>query len=355
MTSPIQVTLSTEPKARPAESTLGFGKHFTDHMLVIDWTVGKGWHDARVVPYGPLSLDPAAAVLHYGQAMFEGMKGFRGRDGKVRLFRVDNHCRRMASGAPRLCMPPPDPELMRAGIEALVRADESWVPSSPGTALYIRPTLIASEPFLGVRPAERYTFFTITSPVGAYYAEGMKPVKIFVERSYVRAASGGLGAIKAGANYAASLLAGETARKAGFAQVLWLDAKEHRYLEEVGTMNLMLKIRGELVTPPLAGTILGGITRDCVLTLAKQWGLPHAERPIAIDEVVAAHRSGDLEEVFGCGTAAVISPVGELALGDERLVINDGVIGETARRLYEEITAIQYGTKPDTHGWLSEV
>ncbi len=353
--SQIAVTLTTAPKARPSEAGLGFGKHFTDHMFLMEWTVAKGWHDPRVVPYGPLTLDPAASVFHYGQEMFEGMKAFRGRDGKVRLFRVDHHCRRMAAGAPRLCMPPVDPELMRDAVTAVVRADKDWVPSAPGTALYIRPTLIASEPFLGVRPAEHYTFFIINCPVGAYYAEGLKPVKIWVERSYVRAAAGGLGAVKAGANYAASLLAGETARKAGYAQVLWLDAKEHRYLEEVGTMNLFLKIRGELVTPPLGGTILGGVTRDCVLALARGWNLPVSERPITIDEVVAAHRAGELEEVFGSGTAAVVSPVGELALGDERLVINDGAIGPTARRLYDEISGTHAGTRPDTYGWLTPV
>jgi branched-chain amino acid aminotransferase len=353
--SAISVQLTRDPRPRPADAALGFGKYFTDHMFVMDWVAGRGWHEPRVVPYGPLSLDPAAAVLHYGQAMFEGLKAFRGRDGKVRLFRIDHHCRRMQAGAPRLCLPPVEAELMRAAVLELVRADRDWVPSSPGTALYIRPTLIASEPFLGVRPAERCTFFIINSPVGAYYAEGMKPVKIWVERSYVRAAPGGLGAVKAGANYAASLLAAETARRAGFAQVLWLDASEHRWLEEVGTMNLFLKIRGELVTPPLGGTILAGVTRDCVIALARGWGLPVSERRISMDEVIAAHRAGDLEEVFGSGTAAVISPVGELASGDERIVVNDGAIGPTAQRLYDEITGIQAGTRPDPHGWLLEL
>jgi branched-chain amino acid aminotransferase len=350
-----EVKRTTTPRPRTPDHAVGFGKHFTDHMFVMDWTKDRGWHDGRIEPYGPLSLDPAAAVLHYGQAMFEGLKAFRGQDGKVRLFRVDRHCKRMAAGAPRLCMPSPDPEIMRQAILEAVAVDADWVPSSPGTALYIRPTLVANEAFLGVRPAERYLFFIIHSPVGAYYAEGMKPVKIWVEKSHVRAAPGGLGSIKAGANYAASLFAAEHARKAGYAQVLWLDAVEHRYLEEVGTMNLFLKIRGELVTPPLGGTILGGVTRDCVLTLAKRWGLPVAERPVSIDEIRAAYAGGGLEEVFGTGTAAVISPVGELALGEERLVINDGAIGETARRLYDEITGIQYATRPDPDGWLTDV
>jgi branched-chain amino acid aminotransferase len=353
--SAFDVQLTTAPRPHPPDDQLGFGKYFSDHMFVMDWTPQRGWHGGRVVPYGPLALEPAAAVLHYGQAMFEGLKAFRGRDGKVRLFRVDRHCRRMQQGAPRLCIPPVDPEVMRQGIEALLRVDAAWVPSAPGTAMYIRPTLVASEGFLGVRPAERYSFFVICSPVGAYYAEGMKPVKIWVEREHVRAAAGGLGAVKAGANYAASLLAGERARKNGYAQVLWLDAAEHRWLEEVGTMNLVLKIDGELVTPPLGGTILDGVTRDCVKTIARGWGMKVSERRVAIDEVVAAHKGGRLDEVFGCGTAAVISAVGELAYGDERMVINDGAIGETARRLYDEITGIQYGTRPDPEQWLSDI
>ena len=356
--SHFDVQLTQSPRPRPAENALGFGKHFADHMFVAEWTSQRGWHDARIVPYGPMSFDPAASVLHYGQAMFEGMKAFRGADGKVRLFRVERHSRRMAEGAPRLCMPPPDPEMMQQAITELVRIDSAWVPSSPGTALYIRPTLVASEAFLGVRPADHYTYFIITSPVGAYYEAGVKPVKIWVERSFVRAPQGGLGAVKASANYAASLLAAENARKAGYAQVLWLDAAEHKWLEEVGTMNLVLKIRGELVTPPLQGSILAGVTRDCVMTLARDWGMKVVERPISLDEVIAAHRDGSLEEVFGTGTAAVISPVGELAVGTgpgDRLVIHDGVIGETAKRLYDEITGIQYATRPDPHGWLTEV
>jgi branched-chain amino acid aminotransferase len=350
-----EIQLTKSPRPHPADDALAFGKHFSDHMFVMDYTVQRGWHAGRVVPYAPLAMEPAAAVLHYGQAMFEGLKAFRGKDGKVRLFRIDRHCRRMQQGAPRLCMPPVDPEIMRQGIEELLRVDQAWVPSSPGTAMYIRPTLIATEGFLGVRPAEKYLFFVITSPVGAYYAEGMKPVKIWVEREHVRAAQGGLGAVKAGANYAASLLAAENARKHGYAQVLWLDAAEHRWLEEVGTMNLVLKIDGELVTPPLQGTILDGVTRDCVKTIARGWGMKVSERRVSIDEVTAAHKGGRLEEVFGCGTAAVISAVGELGFGDERMVINDGAIGETARRLYDEITGIQYGTRPDPEKWLTDI
>jgi branched-chain amino acid aminotransferase len=353
--STFETQLTKTPRHRPADDALGFGKYFTDHMFVMDYTPQKGWHGGRVVPYDTLSLEPAAAVLHYGQAMFEGLKAFRGKDGKVRLFRIDRHARRMQQGAPRLCIPPVPPEIMRAGVEALMRVDQAWVPSAPGTAMYLRPTIIATEGFLGVRPAESYSFFVIASPVGAYYAEGMKPVKIWVERELVRAAVGGLGAVKAGANYAASLFAAEKARKHGYAQVLWLDAAEHRWLEEVGTMNLVLKIDGELITPPLQGSILDGVTRDCVKHIARGWGMKVSERAVAIDEVVAAHKAGKLEEVFGCGTAAVISAVGELAYGDERMVINDGAIGETAKRLYDEITGIQYGTRPDPEKWLSDI
>jgi branched-chain amino acid aminotransferase len=354
--SDIHVQLTTQPRPRPPEAALGFGKYFTDHMFVMDWAPGKEWHGARVVPYGPISLDPAAGVFHYGQAMFEGMKAFRGAGGKVHLFRLDRHTQRMHAGAPRLCMPAPPPRLLADGITAVVRADRDWVPSALGTALYIRPTLVATEPFLGVRPAERYTLFTILSPVGGYYADGgLKPVKIHVEDRFTRAAPGGLGAVKAGANYAASLYAAEVARKRGFAQVLWLDAGAHRSFEEVGTMNLFVRFGDELTTPPLKDTILQGVTRDCVLTLARGWGLKVTERAVTIDEVLAAHRAGTLKEVFGCGTAAVISPVGELSYAGETIAVAGGGVGEVARRLYDEITGIQYGARPDPAGWLTEV
>jgi branched-chain amino acid aminotransferase len=352
----IQVQLTGSPRPRPPENALGFGKYFTDHMFVAEWAPGKEWHGARVVPYGPFSLDPAAGVFHYGQAMFDGMKAFRAASGKVNLFRLDRHSQRMHRGAPRLSMPAPPAQLVADGITAVVRADRDWVPSALGTALYVRPTLIATEPFLGVRPAERYTLFVILSPVGGYYGDGgLKPVKIHVEDRYTRAAPGGLGGVKAGANYAASLYAAEVARKHGFAQVLWLDAAAHKTFEEVGTMNLFVRLGDELCTPPLKDTILEGVTRDCVLTLARGWGLRVSERAITIDEVLAAQRSGSLKEVFGCGTAAVISPVGELSYAGERIVIGGGAVGEVAHRLYDEITGIQYGTRPDPAGWLTEV
>lgn len=356
MLHPIEIQRTSHPRPHTPETELGFGRVFTDHMFVMDHDDARGWHSPRVVPYGPIGMDPAAAVFHYGQAMFEGLKAFRGHDGRVRLFRVERHCARMNEGAARLRMPAIDTTLLRAALEAHVRVDEAWVPSTPGTALYIRPTMIANEPFLGVRAARGYTFFVILSPVGAYYGgEGLKPVKIWIEESYTRAARGGLGAVKAGANYAASLLAAEEARAKGFAQVLWLDAAEHKKLEEVGTMNLFVRIGDEVITPPLGGSILAGVTRDCVLTLLREWGVRASERDVTVDELLAAHRAGTLREVFGTGTAAVISPVGELGRGDERYVINGGKVGEVSLKLYEAISAIQYARVPDTHGWLSDV
>ena len=351
---PVQRSTSLKPKVPEAE--LGFGRHFTDHMLLVDYTVQAGWHAPRVVPYGPLSLDPAAAVFHYAQAAFEGLKVYRSQDGRLRAFRLPTHCQRMARSAQRLCIPPLPPELMAEGIQALVRTDADWVPAGPGTALYVRPTLVATEPFLGVRPAEQYLFFVILSPVGSYYAEGQEPVRIWVEEQYVRAAPGGLGAIKAGANYAASLMAGVEAKKRGYAQVLWLDARERRYIEEVGTMNLFVRIGDEVVTPPLEdGTLLAGITRDSILTLLREWGVRVSERRISVGELREAHARGTLREVFGTGTAAVISPVGELGLREGNLKIADGRVGELSRRLYDTITAIQRGAAPDPHGWMTVI
>ncbi|HVR64975.1 MAG TPA: branched-chain amino acid aminotransferase [Polyangia bacterium] len=342
-------------KPRPKSSELVFGRIFTDHMGLIDYEEGRGWLNPRVVPYGPLTLDPAAAVLHYGQALFDGLKGFWGVDGRVRLFRLDRHCQRMAGGAGRLCMPAIDVELMRETLLAFVRTDKDWVPVGDGTALYIRPTLIATEPFLGVRPSKQYTFFVIASPVGAYLGEAFSPARIWIEDKYVRAASGGLGAVKAGANYVASLLAAEEAKQRGYAQVLWTDAVEHRHLEEVGTMNLVVRIADEFITPALDGTILSGVTRDSVITLLRGWGHQVSERSLGMDELLQAHRKGTLREVFGCGTAAVITPVGELGWKGERIVINGGQAGESARRLYDAITGIQYGRIPDPHGWITIV
>lgn len=352
----IKVTKTAAPKSKPPEADLGFGRFFTDHLFAVDFSAEKGWHDPRIQPYGPFHIDPAAGVFHYGQAMFEGSKAFRGVDGKLRLFRPLAHAERMVVNAPRLCMPTPTAEEMVEACKALVRVDADWVPKSEGTALYLRPTLIATEGFLGVRPASTYRYFIIASPVGSYYGGNtLKPVRIWVETVEVRAPRGGLGAAKAGANYAASLHAAVKAKKAGYDQVLWLDSQSHELVEEVGTMNLFVAMNGALVTPPLSDSILAGVTRDSVIALAKEQGLKVEERAISVKELRAAHAKGQLQEVFGTGTAAVISPVGELSFAGEPIQINGGKPGPIGLKLYETITGIQRGTVKDTHGWLMDV
>jgi len=355
MSEPIRISRAATKKPKPKDSELTFGTVFTDHMFVLDFQEEKGWYDPRVEPYGPFPLDPAAAVLHYAQAVFDGLKAFRGRDGQVRLFRPQKHVERLIQSSQRLCIPPLDPDLALKSLVTLVGIEKDWVPSTVGTSLYVRPTIIASEPFLGVRPAKSYIYYVILSPVGAYYPEGINPVKILVVDKYVRAVEGGVGSAKTGVNYAASLYAAEEAKHAGFTQVLWLDGRERKYIDEVGTMNIMMKIGDEIVTPPLSGTILAGVTRDSALTLMRDWGLRVSERPVTIDEVAAAARKGTLEEVWGTGTAAVISPVGELAYKGERLVINGGRIGTLTQKLYDAIVGIQYGTAPDPRGWTVPV
>src|SRR5713226_10259760 len=319
---PIRITKAATKKDKPKDKDLAFGNVFTDHMFVMDFQEEKGWYDPRIEPYGPFPLDPATAVLHYAQALFEGLKAFRGTDGRIRLFRPQKHVERLNKTAHRMCIPALDPDLVVKSWTTLVDVDRDWVPSAVGTSLYVRPTIIASEAFLGVRPAKEYLYYVILSPVGAYYPEGMNPVKIKVIDDQVRAVPGGLGEAKTGANYAASLYAAEEAKHQGFTQVLWLDGVHRKYIDEVGTMNIMVKIAGEVITPPLTGTILPGVTRDSVLTLLRDWGGKVSERQISIDEVVAAHTAGTLEEVFGTGTAAVISPVGALAFRGRRMVIN---------------------------------
>ena len=351
MSDAIRITRTAKKKDKPKDKDLAFGTDFTDHMFLMDFQEEKGWYDPRVEPYGPLALDPATAVLHYGQGLFEGLKAFRGKDGTIRLFRPDKHVARLNHTAEKLCIPTIDPDLVLKSWTTLVDVDRDWVPSAVGTSLYIRPTIIASEAFLGVRPAKEYLYYVILSPVGAYYPEGMAPVKIKVIDNYVRAVVGGLGEAKTSANYAASLHAAEDAKHEGFTQVLWLDGVHRKYIEEVGTMNIMLKIGDEIITPPLAGTILAGVTRDSVLALTREWGMRVSERPITIDEVVEAARKGTLQEVWGTGTAAVISPVGELAYKGERIVVNGGGIGALTQKLYDTIVGIQYGTAPDTRGW----
>jgi len=352
MNEPIRITRAATKKPKPKDAELSFGTVFTDHMFVVDFQEEKGWYDPRIEPYGPFSLDPACAVLHYAQAIFDGLKAFRGKDGRVRLFRPQKHIERLNNSARRLCIPPVDPDLALRALIELVGLEKDWVPSTVGTSLYIRPTIIANEPFLGVRPARSYIYYVILSPVGAYYPEGMNPVKILVVDKYVRAVEGGVGGAKTGVNYASSLYAAEEAKHQGFTQVLWLDGRERKYLDEVGTMNIMLQIGDEVVTPSLGhGTILPGVTRDSALTLMREWGMRVSERAVSIDEVARAARQGLLREVWGTGTAAVISPVGELAYKGERIVINQGKIGELTQKLYDAIVGIQYGTAPDTHGW----
>jgi len=356
MSEPIRITRGATKKPKPRDRDLTFGTVFTDHLFVMDFQEEKGWYDPRIEPYGPLSLDPAAAVLHYAQAVFDGLKAFRGRDGRVRLFRPQKHLERLNHSARRLCIPTLDPEQALRALVELVGLERDWVPSTLGTSLYVRPTIIANEAFLGVRPAKSYIYYVVLSPVGAYYPEGMNPVRILVVDKYVRAVEGGVGGAKTGVNYAASLYAAEEAKHAGFTQVLWLDGRERKYIDEVGTMNIMLKISDEVITPPLSqGTILPGVTRDSALTLMREWGLRVSERAISIDEVARAARDGSLREVWGTGTAAVISPVGELAYAGERIVINGGKIGELTQKLYDAIVGIQYATAPDTHGWTVPV
>ena len=355
MSEPIRITRTTSKKDKPKDKDLAFGNVFTDHMFVANFEEEKGWYDPRVEPYAPFPLDPATAVLHYGQSLFEGLKAFRGKDGTIRLFRPDKHVARLNRTAERMCIPTLDPDLILRSWTTLVDVDREWAPSSVGTSLYIRPTIIASEPFLGVRPAKEYLYYVIVSPVGPYYPEGLAPTKIKVIDDYVRAVAGGLGEAKTSANYAASLYAAEEAKHEGFTQVLWLDGVEHRWIEEVGTSNIMLKIGDEVITPPLGGTILAGVTRDTALALLKSWGVRVSERRITIDEVVAAADNGTLQEVWATGTAAVISPVGELAYKGRRIVVNQGKIGATAQKLYDTIVAIQYGEAPDPHGWTRVV
>ncbi len=355
MATTIPVTRTTSPKTKPRDEELGFGRYFTDHMFLMEATADQGWHNPRVVPYGPLTLEPSAAVLHYSQEIFEGLKAYRSLRGTTLLFRPDKNAVRLNHSCERMCMPKMDEQLFLSAIKSVVATDRDWVPRASGTSLYIRPAMIATEPFLGVRPSQSYLFFIILSPVGAYYAEGFNPVKILVEDHYVRAVRGGTGDAKTGGNYAASLAAAEEAHHKGYTQVLWLDGVERKYIEEVGSMNIAFVIDDELITPSLNGSTLAGITRDTVLQLARDWGIRVAERQISIDEVFTASKNGRLSEVFGMGTAAVISPVSELAYKGEKLTIGDGKVGPLAQRLFDDISAIQRGLKPDPHGWMVEI
>ena len=354
----IKVIKANQERLKPKpvdESSLGFGDITTDHMFSIDYRSENGWENPRVEPYGDLHIDPAAMSIHYGQEIFEGLKAYKGKDNGIYLFRSRDNFERLNRSAKRLCMPEVDIDLVMEGMKKLILLDRDWIPQSEGTSLYIRPTMLATEPHLGVRPAKSYLFFIIIGPVGAYYKEGLNPVKIYVEDFFVRAAIGGTGEAKTAGNYAASLLAAEEAKKKGFTQVLWLDAAERKYVEEVGTMNIFFLIDDELLTAPLNGSILPGVTRDSVIRIVKDWGLKITERSLVIDEVIDAANNGRLKEAFGTGTAAVISPVGQITYKGEDHIVAGGKMGELSRRLYDEIVAIQYGKKPDPYGWVTRI
>jgi branched-chain amino acid aminotransferase len=337
------------------ESKLGFGKLFTDRMLMVEWKNGSGWTDARIEPYAPFVLDPSCLVFHYAQEIFEGLKAYKWPDGTIALFRPEMNARRFNHSAERLCMPEIPEELFLKGIEELVKLESNWIPTTPGTSLYIRPAMIAVEPVLGVHPSDHYYFFVILSPVGAYYASGFNPVKIMVEDRFVRAVPGGTGEAKTGGNYASTLKAGLEAKKKGFEQVLWLDGVHRRYIEEVGAMNMFFAYDNVVVTAPLTGSILNGVTRDSVMKLAGSMGFTIEERPIDVNNLMADIREGRVKEAFGSGTAAVITPVGALSYKDECLTVGDGGVGALTRKLYDTLTGIQYGRLEDSFGWVRKI
>lgn len=340
-------------KDKPDFSNLGFGTIFTDYMFVMDYEEGKGWIDPRIEPYGPISLEPSAMVLHYGQETFEGLKAYKAENGDVRMFRVKDNLARLNRSNDRMGMPAIDVDFVFDAIKTLVDLERDWIPTKPETSLYVRPFIFAIDPFLGVRAASQYKLMVILSPVGAYYPEGMNPTKIFVEDEYIRAAVGGTGEAKTGGNYAASIKAFEKARAAGYSQVLWLDGKEKKYVEEVGTSNAFFKIDGRIITAPLEGTILPGITRNTAIQIMREWGFEVDERRMTIDEVYEAERKGRLEEVFATGTAAVISPIGSLTYKGDTIEINQMKIGSLTKKLYDTITGIQYGTVEDPFEWIT--
>jgi len=348
----IKIERTQTPKQKPEKGAqLGFGKIFTDHMFVMDYTEGKGWHDARIVPFQNLVMSPAAMVFHYGQEMFEGLKAYKGVDGKVRLFRPDMNAKRANDSNDRLCIPNLPVEDFVEAVKAVVKVDEDWIPTEDGTSLYIRPFIIATDEFLGVAPSKTYKFIIILAPSGAYYASGLAPVGIWIEDEFVRAVKGGMGFAKTGGNYAASLIAQVKAHDDGYSQVLWLDGVERKYIEEVGAMNIFFKIDGKVITPALNGSILPGVTRNSVIELCKSMGYEVEERRISAEELIAAQKSGKLEECFGTGTAAVISPVGKLRYIDDVMIINNNEIGELSQKLYDTLTGIQWGKCEDDFGW----
>ena len=344
-----------EKKAKPDPSTLGFGRIFTDHMFMMDYTPDKGWHDARIVPFGPLSIHPACTALHYGSEIFEGLKAYRRADGKVQLFRPTENIRRMNNSAERLCLPQIPEDVALEILLAFVRTEEDWTPSAPGTSLYLRPFMFGNDENLGVHSVHHATFLIIASPVGSYYKEGINPVKIMIEDQDVRAVRGGTGYAKCGGNYAASNRAGARAEEKGYSQVLWLDGVERKYIEEVGAMNVMFKIGDEIVTPKLTGSILPGITRKSCIEVLQKEGYKVSERLLSVDELADAMKKGTLEEAWGCGTAAVVSPIGELCYKDVKYTVNGGKIGAVTQHLYDTLTGIQWGKIADPFGWTLPV
>ena len=351
----IKITRAATLKEKPDSSTLVFGKNMTDHMFIVDYDEGQGWHDPRIVPYGPLAIDPAAKVLHYAEEIFEGLKAYRTADGTIQLFRPDCNIERMNNSAERMCLPQIPADLALAGITELVKLERDWVPSEKDTSLYIRPFMIGLDAALGVHASKHVQYVVIVCPVGAYYPEGLDPVKIYVEDQDVRAVKGGTGMAKTGGNYAASLRAGDRAEKAGYSQVLWLDGVHRKYIEEVGSMNVMFKVAGKILTPDLNGSVLPGITRRSCIQLLKDWGYEVEERRISAQELFEAAKNGTLEEAWGTGTAAVVSPIGELAMGEEKVTVSGNQIGQVTQRLYDELTGIQWGRVADTHGWTVKV
>ena len=351
----IKITRAATLKEKPESSTLVFGKAMTDHMFLVDYDEGQGWHDPRIVPYGPLQIDPAAKVLHYAEEIFEGLKAYRTADGSIQLFRVMDNIQRMNDSADRLCMPQIPAELALAGITELVKLEQDWVPHEKDTSLYIRPFMIGLDPALGVHSSHHVQFIVIVCPVGAYYPEGLNPVKIYIEDEDVRAVKGGTGMAKTGGNYAASLRAGNRAEKKCYTQVLWLDGVHRKYIEEVGAMNVMFKVAGKVLTPDLNGSVLPGITRRSCIQLLKDWGYEVEERRISAQELFDAAENGTLEEAWGTGTAAVVSPIGELAEGDKKVTINNNEIGPVTQRLYDELTGIQWGRVADPHNWITKI
>ena len=351
----IKITKTTNKGTLPEASTLGFGKVFTDHMFIMDYSQDKGWQNARIVPFQRLSIHPASTVLHYGSEIFEGLKAYRTKDGSVQLFRPLENIKRLNRSAERMCLPTIPEEDALEALKTFIKVEEDWVPSKEGTSLYIRPFMFGNDETLGVHAVKNATFVIITSPVGSYYKEGINPVKIMIEDEDVRAVRGGTGEAKCGGNYAASNRAGQRAEEKGYSQVLWLDGVERKYIEEVGAMNVMFKINGKVITPKLVGSILPGITRKSIIEILKTEGYEVEERLLSVDELIEALENGTLEEAYGCGTAAVVSPIGELAYKGKKYSINNGKIGSLTQYLYDTLTGIQWGNVEDKFGWIEKL